>query len=53
MGKVIKLSEEDYKFNRIAAEVAWTPCKHFFQCIGFCPLCLRDYLKKEEGTRAA
>jgi hypothetical protein len=40
-----KLNEEDNKFYKEAAEHAWTPCKHFVQCLGFCPLCLRDYVK--------
>lgn len=21
----------------------WTPCKHFKQCIGYCPYCIKEY----------
>ncbi len=26
----------------------WTPCSHFSQCIGFCPMCLSEYNKESD-----
>lgn len=25
----------------------WTPCKHFKQCIGYCPYCIAEKMQKE------
>lgn len=32
------------KFN----ETGWTPCKHFGQCIGYCPTCLVEKQCRDE-----
>lgn len=32
---------------QLAAHVAWSPCKHFRQAMGYCPVCWMEYLGKE------
>lgn len=41
-----KLTKEEIVFYNEATKSAWTPCNHFRQCLGFCPICLRELIRK-------
>jgi hypothetical protein len=34
----------------LAKKVAWTPCRHYQQCIGYCPICFYEYLEGKHET---
>jgi hypothetical protein len=35
----------------LANAVAWTPCQHFKQCVGLCPVCWALYLFRPEPSK--